>query len=198
MPFLGALSHAQRPSVGGRQPMPRRGGCRRNRIVLVLSTMTHLPTQSWCNRVVREHNGVVVMRIADLGPRQGAVAPAVRGALRQSRPFLPLCAAALCGLGLAACDVVPLPDAALLQPQAPPQCKAPKSAKADEGFEGSEAAKLRRLDYEVQCYQQAEMIVRHRLRQLQEALQQPPAKADNTGNKRDKKRDAKRETAANP
>jgi hypothetical protein len=136
------------------------------------------------------------MRIADLGPRQGAVGPAVRGALRRSRPFLPLCAAVLCGFGLAACDVVPLPDAALLQPQAPPQCKAPKSAKADEG---SEAANLRRLDYEVQCYQQAETIVRHRLRQLQEALQQQPAaKADNTGNKRDKKRDAKRETAANP
>jgi hypothetical protein len=88
-----------------------------------------------------------------------------------------------------------MPDAVLLTPQAPPKCEAP----AAYGKGDPEAAKLRRLDYEVQCYQQAEMIVRHRLRQLQEALQQPAAKADKKRDtKRDPKRDTKRDMAANP
>jgi hypothetical protein len=73
---------------------------------------------------------------------------------------------------------MPLPDAALLQPQQPPRC----SAKADAGSrkQRSEApaktaeaddAKLRKLDYEAQCYRHAEMIARTRLGRLQDSVQ---------------------------
>ena len=62
---------------------------------------------------------------------------------------------------LAGCEAAPWPDAALLKPQPPPKC----AAKADAGAAapdaaGDPAAKLRKLDYEAQCYRHAEMIAR--------------------------------------
>jgi hypothetical protein len=83
---------------------------------------------------------------------------------------------------LAGCDAAPLPEAALLKPQPVPKCEAPKetkgsgapgatSAEASSGKAADEAARLRRLDYEAQCYRHAEMIARRRLGRLQESVQ---------------------------
>jgi hypothetical protein len=83
---------------------------------------------------------------------------------------------------LAGCDAAPLPETALLKPQPAPKCEPPKSAKneggarvasADAGKAGApdEAARLRRLDYEAQCYRHAEMIARGRLRRLQASVE---------------------------
>jgi hypothetical protein len=147
--------------------------------------MTHLSTQSSGNWHLREHNGVVVMRMADLDPPQAAVAAAVRVMLRQPRLSVRLCAIAACGFALAGCEtLVPMPDTALLKPQPSPKCEARPEKGAGDG--SSEATKLRRLDYEVQCYRHAEMIARARLSKLQESFQQAKAKA------------SKRDTAANP
>jgi hypothetical protein len=61
---------------------------------------------------------------------------------------------------------IPLPDPSLLAPQSAPDCKfsGPVSSPMT-------AEELRmKLDYEQQCYRQAEEITRTRLRQLQEAV----------------------------
>jgi hypothetical protein len=61
---------------------------------------------------------------------------------------------------------IPLPDRTLLQRQAEPDC----------GFRGTVSSPmtaeevLQKLDYEQQCYRQAEEIVRTRLRQLQDSI----------------------------
>jgi hypothetical protein len=145
--------------------------------------MTHLSTQSLGNWHRREHNGVIVMRMADLDPRQAAVA-AVCATLRRSRPVR-LCAIAACGFALAGCEtLVPMPDAALLKPQSSPKCEARPEKTAGDG--SSEAATLRRLDYEAQCYRHAEMIARARLSKLQRSIEQAKVKA------------SKRDTTANP
>jgi hypothetical protein len=79
---------------------------------------------------------------------------------------------------LAGCDPAPLPDAVLLKPLPTPRC----DAKSDAGPRkeaalgattdvGAEAARLRKLDYEAQCYRHAEMIARHRLGRLQASVQ---------------------------
>jgi hypothetical protein len=60
---------------------------------------------------------------------------------------------------------IPLPDRALLAPQAEPNCEFKTAAV------GSTEEVLRtKLDYERQCYRQSEQIVRDRLRQLQEQV----------------------------
>jgi hypothetical protein len=59
-----------------------------------------------------------------------------------------------------------LPDAALLAPQAEPDC-AFKTNDPD-------ATERQQLDYERQCYRHAEMIVRDRLQMLQEAIKARP------------------------
>jgi hypothetical protein len=70
----------------------------------------------------------------------------------------------------------PMPDAALLKPQAPPKCDArsrraaPKQPASATTAEPDSDAKVRQLDYEAQCYRHAEMIARDRLRALQEAV----------------------------
>jgi hypothetical protein len=72
-------------------------------------------------------------------------------------------------MALAGCDtLVPLPDVALLRPQPPPKCE-PHPAPAAAG-ESGEVAKLRKLDYEAQCYRHAEIIARNRLGRLQESI----------------------------
>jgi hypothetical protein len=122
--------------------------------------------------------------MADLDPRQTAVAAAVCATLRRSHPMR-LCVVVACGLALAGCEtLVPMPDAALLKPQPSPKCAARPEKGAAES--SPEAAKIRRLDYEVQCYRHAEMIARHRLGRLQESIHQAKVKA------------SKRDTAANP
>jgi hypothetical protein len=55
---------------------------------------------------------------------------------------------------------IPLPAAVLLTPQPEPSCEPPDST-ADE---------RQKLDYERQCYRHAEMIVRGRLRLLQDSV----------------------------
>jgi len=89
-----------------------------------------------------------------------------------------VCAAALVAALLAGCDAGPMPEAALLKPQAPPKCDT-KSRKAAQKQAASAAtaepdgdAKLRQLDYEAQCYRHAEMIARNRLGRLQESVQE--------------------------
>ena len=52
----------------------------------------------------------------------------------------------------------PTPPHALLAPQPAPQCAFPPAESADE---------RQKLDYEQQCYRQAETIVRERLHRLQ-------------------------------
>jgi hypothetical protein len=57
---------------------------------------------------------------------------------------------------------IPVPDRALLEPRPEPQCQfAGTDPNADERW---------KLDYERQCYRQAEMIVRYRLELLQNAV----------------------------
>lgn len=126
------------------------------------------------------------MRTADLDPRQAAAEAADCGNLRRSRPSVRSCAIAVCGLALAGCEaLVPMPDAALLKPQPSPKCAARPEKVAGGG--SPEAAKLQRLDYEAQCYRQAEMIARYRLGKLQESIREA-AKA----------KASKSQTAANP
>lgn len=126
------------------------------------------------------------MRMADLDPRQAAVGVAVRATFHRSRLSVRFCVVAACGFALAGCEMlVPLPDAALLRPLPSPKCAARPTAEAGKDG-GAEAAKLRRLDYEAQCYRHAEMIARYRLGKLQESLRQSAAKA------------RKQDTAANP
>jgi hypothetical protein len=62
---------------------------------------------------------------------------------------------------LASAGDLPLPEKALLAPQPEPDCRFKGDAKADE---------RQRLDYEQQCYRQAEMIVHERLRRLQRSV----------------------------
>jgi hypothetical protein len=151
--------------------------------------MTHLSTQSLGNWHPRDHNGVVVMRMADLDPRRAAVAAAVCATLRRSRLSVRLCAMAACAFALAGCEtLVTVPDAALLKPQPSPKCEARPEKAAGDG--SSEATKLRRLDYEAQCYRHAEMIARARLGKLQASLRESEAKA--------RARASKADTAANP
>jgi hypothetical protein len=69
---------------------------------------------------------------------------------------------------------VPLPDQSLLEKQPPPQCRL---SKAPEGINPNEALVVT-LDYERQCYRQAEEIVRARLDALQEAVRDT-VKTDN-------------------
>src|SRR5262245_64913775 len=99
-----------------------------------------------------------------------------RIAMRGPMPVY-VCAIALVTTLLAGCDLVLMPDAALLEPQPPPQCDAkgkgasrkqptPNGATQPDGDD----AALRKLDYQVQCYRHAEMIARHRLSKLQESL----------------------------
>ena len=88
---------------------------------------------------------------------------------------------------LAGCDTPPLPESALLQPallqpQPPPRCSpkgeagqrkqqpAPAGASA-KATDTADAAALRKLDYEAQCYRHAEMIARNRLGRLQNSVQ---------------------------
>jgi hypothetical protein len=113
--------------------------------------------------------------MAGRDPRQTAVGVAVRATLRRSRPWARVCVIAACGFSLAGCaTLVPLPETALLKPLPSPKCVArPTSAAGG----GSEAEKLRLLDYEAQCYRHAEMIARARLGRLQESLRQSAAKA---------------------
>jgi hypothetical protein len=54
---------------------------------------------------------------------------------------------------------IALPDKALLEPQPDPDCQ----------FQGAATDERQKLDYQQQCYRQAEMIVRDRLRQLQKS-----------------------------
>jgi hypothetical protein len=90
---------------------------------------------------------------------------------------------------LAGCDAAPLPETALLKPQPAllkpqpaPKCEAPRearggggarvaSAEAGKAIAVDEATRLRKLDYEAQCYRHAEMIARRRLGRLQESVQ---------------------------
>jgi hypothetical protein len=61
---------------------------------------------------------------------------------------------------------IPLPDWSLLEPQPEPDCKF-KDALSNP----ITAEQMRmKLDYEQQCYRQAEEIVRTRLRQLQDSI----------------------------
>ena len=69
-------------------------------------------------------------------------------------------------LRAAARRVIPLPDAALLKRQPPPDCQLntqPAGATATD-------VKLATLDYERQCYRQVEGVVRTRLDALQDAV----------------------------
>jgi hypothetical protein len=62
--------------------------------------------------------------------------------------------------------LIPLPGRALLQAQPEPDCHSKNIGQGDTLLDSSDAA-LIKLDYERQCYQIAEMIVRTRLRALQ-------------------------------
>ncbi len=59
---------------------------------------------------------------------------------------------------------IPLPGRALLEPRPEPKCQFEDSANPDPN-----ADERWKLDYERQCYRQAEMIVRYRLELLQNA-----------------------------
>jgi hypothetical protein len=86
-----------------------------------------------------------------------------------------LAAVALCAFALAGCAStqtqplstaeVRLPEPALLRPPRAPNCE----AKAQPG-PSDPAAERAKLDYERQCYQHAELIVRDRLERLQGAV----------------------------
>ena len=113
-------------------------------------------------------------------PRRGVVDGVVsfgsRQVTRRWRWPLPILTAVAAAALLAGCDIVPLPDATLLKQQPPPKCDA-KSRSATQKQAASatdadgDAAKLRQLDYEAQCYRHAEMIARSRLGRLQELVQ---------------------------
>jgi hypothetical protein len=78
-----------------------------------------------------------------------------------------------------------MPDAALLKPQPAPKCEAKRQVSTDGAARATsadaspgkaaaidDAARLRKLDYEAQCYRHAEMIARSRLARLQESVQE--------------------------
>jgi hypothetical protein len=123
------------------------------------------------------------MRLADADPWQVA-APVSRA----RRPFKArLVAVALGAAVLAGCEsLMPIPDMSLLTPQPAPKCE-PRSAVA--AGEAGEAAKLRNLDYERQCYRHAEIIARNRLGKLQNSIKESAKAA---------KAAAKREADADP
>lgn len=58
---------------------------------------------------------------------------------------------------------VPMPDSALLKPLPAPDCQF-------KGDAGSPEAQRQKLDYQEQCYRQAEAIARARLQRLQEQV----------------------------
>jgi hypothetical protein len=62
---------------------------------------------------------------------------------------------------------IPQPDPALLSPQPAPECEFKAVAQPD--TEPREAMRMK-LDYEQQCYRQAEVILRARYQRLQEAF----------------------------
>jgi hypothetical protein len=71
------------------------------------------------------------------------------------------------------CTPIPIPDTALLEPQAAPRCDAKARQQAGASAEaGGEAASQAKLDYERQCYRHAELIARNRLNKLQASVQQ--------------------------
>src|SRR5262245_49802566 len=120
------------------------------------------------------------MRLADPDPRRAA-APASR----LPRPLQARLLAVVLGVvALGGCEaLVPMPDTALLKAQPAPKCETRSAAAAGEG---GEAARLKRLDYEVQCYRHAEMIARNRLGRLQDSVKESAKAA------------AKRSASANP
>jgi hypothetical protein len=61
---------------------------------------------------------------------------------------------------------IPMPDPSLLQPQSAPECTFGGSESDSTTGEGLRM----KLDYEQQCYRQAEEITRTRLQQLQQAV----------------------------
>jgi len=63
-----------------------------------------------------------------------------------------------------------MPEAALLRAQPAPKCERRPAPGATE--DGGEAAKLKKLDYEAQCYRHAEMIARSRLGRLQAKIRE--------------------------
>ena len=117
-----------------------------------------------------------------VGPRRSAVV--VQGCSELHRDIWRwprsacVCAAVLGAALLAGCDMGPMPDAALLKPQAPPKCDArsrraaPKQPASATTAEPDSDAKVRQLDYEAQCYRHAEMIARNRLGRLQESVEE--------------------------
>lgn len=106
------------------------------------------------------------MRLADPDPRRAA-APLSSA----TRPLKARSLAAVLGaVALAGCEAaMPLPDTALLKQQPAPKCETRAAAAAGEG---GEAARLKKLDYEVQCYRHAEMIARNRLVRLQNSIKE--------------------------
>lgn len=120
------------------------------------------------------------MRRVDLDPRRTAADGPVSLPHRMIGPrrsCLHFVAAALGILALPGCDaLISMPDAALLKQQGPPGChlKAEREKRkptvASTGDGGGDKARLERLDYEAQCYRQAEMIVRRRLGRLQRSI----------------------------
>jgi hypothetical protein len=105
---------------------------------------------------------------------QGLYFPRQRGVSRARKAGL--IAAAAAGLLSACTGQVPLPESALLAPQAAPRCEY-RSARADAtrtelqnaAGDASDTGQdvQRKLDYERECYRQAEMLTRARLRRLQ-------------------------------
>jgi hypothetical protein len=85
-------------------------------------------------------------------------------------------AVAAAALGLSGCASIPVPDAALLQPQAVPKCEARgaggKTGQPAAAPEAGADAAAAKLDYERQCYRHAELIARNRLHTLQASVQE--------------------------
>ena len=76
-------------------------------------------------------------------------------------------------LAVAGCTPIPIPDTALLEPQAAPRCDAKARQQAGASADaGGDAASQAKLDYERQCYRHAELIARNRLNKLQASVQQ--------------------------
>jgi hypothetical protein len=123
------------------------------------------------------------LTIAEVGEVVGIAGAAKTGRVLPTHFLLIALGATL----LVGCDTAPLPESALvqpalLQPQPPPRCSpnaeagkrkqqpAPAGASA-KATDATDAAALRKLDYEAQCYRHAEMIARNRLARLQNSLQ---------------------------
>jgi hypothetical protein len=64
---------------------------------------------------------------------------------------------------------IPLPGRALLRAQPEPDCEFQLIGFGDTWLDADDAAR-KKLDYELQCYRRAEIIVRSRLRQLQASV----------------------------